>query len=143
MGITVNQELLDDDVEATPDGKLVLPDGVYDANEWDTWLMDKKLNGTKNEVQDTRVELFRVNDRVYTASKRFDPQVMFRYMRSARRARGTGDDILPVADLMYGVLGEPVMDALADEKLTEEEFAAVMKVVEKHTAGLAQKALGK
>lgn len=140
MGITVNQDLLTDDV--TPTGKPTLPDGVFDALEWDSWVDEKRAGSVGREEPQTRIELFRVNGRVYTAPTRFDPGAMFRYMRAVRKG-GAGDDMGPVANLMYDVLGDAVMDALADEKLSEDEFRTVMKVVQKHTAGLAQRTLGK
>jgi hypothetical protein len=134
MGVLVNQALLNDE-PVDEAGNPVLPMGVYPSEEWAGYEQ------TKSGPALERVKLFEVNGRAYTAPKAFDNRVMFRYMRAVRKNKG--DDIAPVADLMYDVLGDAVMDCLADEQLTESEFSQVMKVVEKHTAGVAQRALGK
>jgi hypothetical protein len=134
MGMQVNEDILND----TQDGKPILIDGVYDDEVWDGW----KLAKTLNEHAPDRAELFRVNGRVYTAPSRLDGRVMFRFMRATRKA-GEQGDARAYADLMYDVLGDAVMDALADEEMSDEETAAVMKVVEKHTAGVMKKTLGK
>lgn len=136
MGVKINEEILNEDLDEQ--GQPVLVDGVYLEGDWDRWKSERSLG----EHAPSRTELFRVNGRVYTAPSRLDGRVMFRFMRATRRA-GDGGDSKAYSDLMYDVLGDAVMDALADEEMSDEETAAVMKVVEKHTAGAMKRTLGK
>jgi hypothetical protein len=92
------------------------------------------------EVPLDRTELFRVNGKVYTAPKQVNPQIAFKYLRDLRKGGGQSD--LPMANMMAGVLGDAVLDALADEELDEKQFATVMKVVEKHAMAATRRALG-
>jgi hypothetical protein len=49
---------------------------------------------------------------------------------------------IAAADIMYDVLGEPIVDALADiEGLSEDQLQAVMRAVQKYAMG-AFKGLG-
>lgn len=120
MGVTVNAELLQDG-EADPE---VLPVGVYLEGE---------------PIPPDRTLLFGVNGRQYTAPKKVDKRVVFRYLRSLH---DEDSDERALADMMYGVLGEGVIDALATEELSDEEFDQVMKVVRRHTMGATEATLG-
>lgn len=126
MGIQVN--LQDDTAESgfqvnlDPAG---LPEGVYNVGD---------------EVPDGRVEIFRVNGRVYTLNKRVDPRIVFRMIRDIHKG-GAGSDVAQ-ANLLYEVLGDAVIDYLADEELSDEEYEQVMKAVQKHTMKAAKKILG-
>lgn len=131
MSIVINADLLDDG-EGKPATQPQLPDGVYPEADWQQWKQARTL-------PDGRTELFTVNGRVYTAPSRVDPGAVFRYMRAMRKRTGEEEAL---ADLMYDTLGDGVMDALATEKLSVEEFQQVMKVVQKHTAGAARVTLG-
>ena len=123
-GLTVNPSLLGDD---TANGGL--PAGVYRVG----------VDGTEPAIPGDRVELFRADGKVFTIPKVVDPGIAFRYLRSIRKRR---DSEAAMADMLYDVLGEAVMDALADTKLTPDQFTQVMKAVNKHTMGAIQKALG-
>jgi len=118
-GLRVNPDLLvEEDGPAIP----VLPAGVYLEDE---------------ETPVGRVELFRVNGRKYTVAKRVDPGIAFRYMRAIRKRQSQESAL---ADMLYDVLGDAVVDALADEALSHEEMASVMKAVEKHTMSVMKAA---
>lgn len=130
MAIVFNEELLQDE-SGGDDIQSSLPEGVFLDKQWAEWKADKQL-------PDDRQELFTVNGRVYTAPKRVDHRVVFQYMKALRNGQGEQ----AMADALYGVLGEPVMDVLATEKLSDEEFRTVMKVVEKHLAGAVKRTLG-
>ena len=119
MGVTVNPELLEDEQESE-----ILPVGVYLMSE---------------EIPADRVKLFEVNDRQFTAPRNIDKRVIFRYLRSLHQ---DDSDDKAMAGMMYGVLGEAVMDTLAEQELSDEEFDQVMKVVRKHTMGAAERSLG-
>jgi hypothetical protein len=119
-GFSVNPSLLSDDEEGTAGG---LPDGVY-------------LEG--DAVPPDREELFRVEGKVYTVPKKIDPGIAFRYMKSVRK--GKSDQA--AADMLYEVLGEPVIDVLAADKLDEDQVAAVMKAAEKYAMSAIRKTLG-
>lgn len=121
--LTVNPVMMVDDEQAAEP----LPAGVY------------PVDAVENGLPDGWVELFRVNDRVYAVQKNRNPQFVFRYMRSLRKGR---DETAAMADLLYDVLGDGVMDAMADEDLSEAEIAAVMKAVQKYTVQIAQRTLG-
>ena len=128
MGITVNQALLDSEDGST--GLEALPVGVYftpkpDEPEW--------------KCPEDRAELFRTDKKIYTAPKRVPGKIVMQYMRAIHK--GSSDQAM--AQVLYQVLGEGIIDALADEDLTEDEFKTVMKVVEKHTLGATQRLLGK
>lgn len=121
-GLTVNPALLGDEP-----GKL--PEGVYRVGD----------DGSEPVVPADRVELFRAEGRVFTLARQIDPGIAFRYLRAIRKNR---DSEAAMADMLYDVLGDAVMDALADTKLTPDQFTQVMKAVNKHTMGAIQKALG-
>jgi hypothetical protein len=121
MGVVVNSELLLDDDGRDPD---VLPEGVYPAGV---------------EIPADRVLLFEVNQRQYTGPKRVDQRIVFQYLRSVRR---DADSAVAMADLLYGALGEAVIDVLATEQLDPEEFQQVMKVVERYVFGAMDSTLG-
>ena len=123
-GLTVNPSLLGDD--ASTGG---LPAGVYRVG----------ADGSEPVVPADRVELFRAEGKIFTIPRQVDPGIAFRYLRSIRQRR---DSEAAMADMLYDVLGEAVMDALADTKLTPDQFGQVMKAVNKHTMGAIQKALG-
>lgn len=101
-----------------------LPEGVF-------------LVGT--ELPPERVEIFRVNGRVYTVARRVDPRVVFKLLRDIKRSQ---DSTIALSNLMYSVLGEGVMEFLAEEQLSDEEFEAVMKAVQKHTMKATNRILG-
>src|SRR5687768_9642669 len=109
MAVTVNTTLLEGGVGG---GDAVLPEGVYKEGE---------------EIPADRTLLFAVNGRQYTAPKNVSNRVVFRFLRSVRK----GSEESGMADLLYETLGDAVMDALADEDLSDEEFAQVMKVIRK------------
>lgn len=135
MSLQINEDLLRDDADTaagSSDNDVQLPDGVYPDAEWAEMKAARKL-------PEGRTELFGVNGRVYTAPSLIDPGVIFRYMKAVRQ-RDPGDSAM--ADLLYELLGEPVMDVLAEEKLSPEEFRSVMKVVQKHVAGATKKVMG-
>jgi len=115
--LVVNQELL---VEDAP---RAMPEGVYPSGD---------------EIPPDRVLLFEVNGRQYTVPKRVNPNVVFRYLRAVRREEGER----AIAEMMYQVLGEGVIDALADEDLSDEQMAQVMKVVRRHVMGATEATLG-
>lgn len=126
MGIQINQQLLNS-VDGTVDDEL--PEGVYltpkpDEPEW--------------KCPEDRAELFRTDRRIYTAPKRVPGKIVMKYMRAVHN--GSSDQAM--AQVLYAVLGPGIIDALADEDLTDEEFAQVMKVVEKHTLGATKRILG-
>lgn len=117
--LQVNPDLLrDDDAPTGPDG---LPAGVV--------LEDQPL-------PEGRVELFRVNGRVYTVPAVADPRIMFRYMRATRK----GNAESAMSEMLYGVLGDAIIDVLADEELAPDELQAVMKAVQKYTMSAANRA---
>jgi hypothetical protein len=126
MGIVVNPDVVADSEES---GAATLPEGVYRNEQDEDWKCPDP----------ERVELFRTDAKIFTAPKSANPQVVFRYLRAMRK--GAGD--AGMAELLYEVLGEPIMDALADEKLTESEFKAVMGVVEAHAMKATKRVLGK
>lgn len=120
MAVSVNEELLAEAEQLDN----VQPPGVYLEGE---------------PIPPDRVLLFEVNGKQYTAPKRVDHRIVFRYLKAVRQ----GDsDTSAIAHLMYDLLGEAVMDALATEELDEKEFQTVMKVVERHTMGAMEKTLG-
>lgn len=122
MAIQVNTALLEDGAATGTDTPL--PEGVYPEGQ---------------DLPGGRVLLFTVNGRQYTAPKNVDNRVIFRYFRAVREGREeTG-----MADMLYGVLGEAVMDALAEEDLSDDEFEQVMQVIQKHVAGSAAAKMGK
>jgi hypothetical protein len=121
--VTVNPALLDEE------SRTGLPAGVY--------LVDDAEGQTV--IPPDRVELFRAEGKIFTIPKMVDPGIAFRYLRAIRKNR---DSEAAMADMLYDVLGEAVMDALADTKLTPDQFTQVMKAVNKHTMGAIQKALG-
>lgn len=121
MQITVNPELTTDE----PDK---LPEGVFLEAEWDP------------EQYPGRSELFRANGRVYTLAKRVDPRLAFRYMRDLRR---NTDQEIAMANLLGSVLGDAIMDVLAEEELSDDQLRTVMKAVTKHTMGALERTLGK
>jgi len=116
--LAVNEELLRDEQE-----QEVLPVGVYLASE---------------PIPADRAKLFEVNGRQYTAPRLVDRRVIFRYLRSLHNDEGEK----AMADMVYEVLGGAVIDVLAEEDLTEEQFDQVMRVVRKHIGGAAEKTLG-
>ena len=118
-GFSVNPELTGEDGE----NPNLLPAGVF-------------LEG--DEIPAERQELFRVNGRVYTVAKHIDPRIAFRYMRAVRKGRG--DEA--AANMMYDVLGEAVIDALADENLEPDHIKAVMKAAEKYAMSAIRVTLG-
>lgn len=127
MGIKVNTVLMNGGGSIKDDG---LPEGVYkNPGEDAEWV-----------CPEGRTELFRTDALIFTAPTSINPQVTVRYMRNLRKS-GSQDTAL--ANLLFDVLGESVMDALADEDLSEDEFALVMKVVEKHVLGVTRRLVGK
>lgn len=131
MSIVFNQDLLSDDPAGEADS-APLPDGVYDEQDW----AERK---TARQLPPGRTELFTVNGRVYTAPSTVDPGVIFRYMKVLRQR---GDTETAMADMLYDVLGDAVMDILGQEKLDPDEFRQVMRVVQKHVAGATKQTLG-
>lgn len=117
-GLVVNPEFLGEDEAGRPE----LPAGVF--------YEDQELPGH-------RVELFRVNGRVYTVSRVADPRISFRLIRAVKRY---GSMELAAADAMYDLLGEAVVDALADEELAPEELKQVMSAVGKYSMSTFQAA---
>lgn len=112
------------DVDGPQDGVLVtLPDGVYPVGD---------------EIPPHRAEIFRANGRVYTVQRQVDPRVAFKLIRSIKN----GDGDRAQAELLYQVLGEGVIDFLADEELTPDQFQAVMKAVRKYSMGAVKDLLG-
>ena len=118
MSFAVNQDLLQD--EGDPE---VLPVGVY-------------LDG--EPVPADRTLLFGVNGKQYTAPKKVPKKVVFRYLRALHNDEGEK----AMADMVYEVLGDAVMDALATEDLHDDEFDQVMRVVRKHVMGATEATLG-
>jgi hypothetical protein len=116
--LAVNTELLEDGQT-----QEVLPVGVY--------LVDEP-------TPPDRVKLFEVNGRQYTAPRMVDKRLVFRYLRALHDDEGER----ALADMMYGVLGAGVIDALAEEELSDEQFDQVMRVVRKHVMGATEKTLG-
>jgi len=126
MDIKVNLE----DEQESPSGLQVnldadLPDGVYNVGA---------------EIPPERVEIFRVNDRIYTLLRQVDPRVVFRMIKEIHTGGGNSD--IAQANLLYEVLGAGVIDFLAEEKLEPEQYAQVMKAVQKHTMKSARVLLG-
>jgi len=132
MGIVVNSQLLATDEDSPAGADKALPAGVFKEEIWDDWA-------SAGQLPEDRVELFRVNGRVYTGAKQVNLQIVFRYMKALRLREDTE---LAMADLLYGALGEPVMDVLASEGLSVDEYKAVMKVAQKYIAGAAKQLLG-
>lgn len=120
-GLVVNPSLLlDDDSPQLTNADL--PAGVY-------------LEGST--LPEGRVELFRVNGRLYTVPTAVDPRIMFRFVRALRQRK---QEELAMADMLYDVLGSSIIDFLADEGLAPEETAAVMKAVSKYTMSAMNRA---
>lgn len=121
MAFAVNPELVGDLPVADEQGKRLppLPPGVYREDE---------------EIPENRVELFRVNGRRYTLPKTVDPRVVFRFMRAIRRA-GKSDlgQVEVISSMLYEVLGDATVDALADEDLAPDELEQVMGAITKYT----------
>jgi len=118
MAIEVNQDL------AAEVGGSLLPTGVYQTAE---------------EIPDDRVLLFTADGLRYTVTKEIQPNVVFRYFRNLRKL----GDTEALAHLLHDVLGEDVMDVLAENtNLTKPEFQAVMRAAQKHTMGAAQDLMG-
>lgn len=119
-GLRVNPELADDET--------TLPEGVYRV---------------QTDIPAERVELFRIgadgDTRIYTIPRKVNPRHSMGMLRDIRK--GGGQEVA-LTNFMYAVLGDAVMDALADEELSEEEFEAVMKAVRKHATGAMKKTLG-
>lgn len=86
-----------------------------------------------------RVELFRANGRVYTVPKEVNPRIAFAFMRDIRKKQSQE---VAAANLLYAILGDATMDFLADEDLSPEETAAVMKAVQKHAMAATKNVLG-
>lgn len=127
MDIQVN---LEDEQESTAGLQVNpdvddLPEGVYKVGA---------------EISPERVEIFRVNDRVYTLLRQVDPRVVFRMIREIHKGGGNAD--IAQANLLYEVLGEGVIDFLAEEKLDPDQYTQVMKAVQKHTMKSARQLLG-
>ena len=129
MKLSVNPDLLEDEDTA-------LPEGVYEEVQWDN--RDELGDEFKSKMS-ARVELFRANGRVYTLPKSVDPRFAFRYLRDLRKR---SDPEVAMARLFGDVLGDGIMDVLAEEELDEAQLRAVMKAVAKHTMGTLQKTLG-
>ena len=118
MAIEVNEDL------DTNIGGSLLPAGVYQTDE---------------EIPEDRVLLFTADGLRYTVTREIQPNVVFRYFRNLRKL---GDNEA-LAHLLHDVLGEDVMDVLAENtNLTKPEFRAVMKAAQKHTMGAAQELMG-
>lgn len=137
MGVTVNGQIDQVDPQQPPGRLRVnpelaeqddLPEGVYRAD---------------GDIPPERVELFRVGEeqdrRIFTIVRRVNPQVS---MRMIRDIRVSGSQEVALTNFMYAVLGDAVMDALADEKLEEEELEAVLKAVRKHATSAMKRTLG-
>lgn len=108
------------------EGREALPPGLFWADQ---------------DLPAGREELFRVNGRVYTVPTQVPPKVVFRQMRRLRRG---ASEIQAAADLMYDVLGDAVMDFLADEDLSDPEYEAVGDAITKYVGSAARLAgLGK
>lgn len=128
-GFIVNPALLTgDDDPALPDGADpadaggALPAGVF-------WV--------GAELPAGRLELFRVNGRVYTVPAAADPRIVFRMLRAMRK----GDQDRAMADMLYDVLGEPVVDALADEEgLDAAQLGQIMQAIQKYTMSAMKRA---
>lgn len=126
MAFSVNPDLLGDEPatdQAAPAAAPKLPPGVYLEDE---------------PIPEGRTELFRCNGRKYTLSKVVDPRLMFRYLRELKRNRGTSE--LAMAGLLYDVLGEAIVDALADEDLSTTEMQQVMEAVKRYTMSAVDQA---
>ena len=113
-GLQVNPELGDD---ALPAG--IFPVGVI--------------------LPEDRVELFRANGRVYTVPKEVNPRIAFAFMRDIRKKQSQE---VAAANLLYAILGDDVIDFLADEDLEPEQMKAVMAAVQKHAMAATKKTLG-
>ena len=121
MSFAVNEELLQGP-DSRPEAQL--PEGVFEAGQ---------------EIPPDRVLLFEVNGRQYTGPKKVDHRIVFRYLRAVRRDE---DSSVAMANLLGDALGDAVLDALATEELSDEEFRQVMRVVEKHMMGSMEATLG-
>jgi hypothetical protein len=107
----------------TPDQDL--PEGVF-------------LEGT--EIPEGRTHLFTLEGRMYTAPSKLPPNITFKMLRKAR-TDGTEAAMLELAE---AVIGSDVVDILADhDELTEQEFEAIMRVVEKHSMSVFDQSAGK
>lgn len=103
-----------------------LPEGVYCADQ---------------TLPDGRTELFRANGRIYTLPTKASAKMAFRMMR---RIRLGASEIEAMTGMLYDVLGDAVMDFLADEDLSEEQMDWVTDAISKYMFGAAKLAgLGK
>lgn len=116
-GLVVNPDLTGDDDEQLPDGVVKIGDPLPPG----------------------RTELFRVNGNVYTIPRVVDPRIAFRYLRDIRRNQ---DQAVAMSNMMFAILGDAVMDALAEEELSPAEFDQVMKAVQKHSMSAMKNTLG-
>ena len=141
MTLTVNENIgtvEDDPQPAAPDGLRVNPDLADDES-----TLPDGVYRTDGEIPKERVELFRIGAegdlRIYTIPRQVNPRHSMGMLRDIRK--GGGQEVA-LANFMYAVLGDAVMDALADEDLAPAEFESVMKAVRKHATGAMKQTLG-
>jgi hypothetical protein len=115
LGVPTREEAFDDDFDDEP----VLDDlAAEPAGESD------------------QVVLFSLDGKDYFVPAKIGPNVALAYMRDIRR---NGVEHAR-AGILERILGREALDALADyDDLTEEDFEAVMKAVDKHVLGPLEK----
>lgn len=112
----------------------------YDVDELDQELIPSGVYLEGEPIPDGRVELFHLEEKVYTAPRHLPPNMPFKFMRKMRNT----DADLASFWLIEQYLGEHVVDVLADhDELTDDELDAILKVVRKHTMATLEKATGK
>lgn len=102
--------------------------------------VDNAVEEPEPVAPEGKVYLFSLDGTDYFLPEKVGPNVSFRYLRDLRKH---GPE-MAVAGLFVALLGEDVLDALADaEDLTEEDVEAVMKAVQKHALGTTEGGRGK
>jgi hypothetical protein len=116
-GLQINPALLDKSTEKLPEG--VYPEGT--------------------PVPDDREHLFTLDRRMYTAPRKVQPYLMFRFLRDIKK-QGMME---ASAGLMTDLLSDAVMDVLAEAtELTEEEAKTVFRIITKYMEKNANRLMG-
>lgn len=94
----------------------------------------------KQDTDPNKVHLFTLADKRYYMDKVVPPNIAFRYLRDIRKQ---GQE-KALANVIYDVMGDEAMDALAEaEDMTPEDATQIMDIIKKHVVGQLEKYTGK